>query len=121
MPVNKEFPLEQLLNAVRTYTKVTGRKVTFEYILIDGVNDSPAQAAALAALVGGIACKVNLIPLNKIGRGAYKASPKATVDKFHAELLKRRVAVFTRGEKGGDIDAACGQLGIRMAEKGKDA
>ena len=83
---------------------------------MEGVNDSLLQAEALVRLVAGIACKINLIPLNRISVKSYKAAPQEAVNRFHAELLKRKLPVFTRCEKGADIDAACGQLGIRMGE-----
>lgn len=110
MPVNRTFPLEALLGAVRHHVDRTGRRVTFEYILIEELNDSVAHAAKLVKLVAQLPCKINLIPYNPIGPGKFKRPAPERIERF-AEYLKPRVpAVTVRYSQGVEIGAACGQL-----------
>lgn len=109
MPVNRRYPLAELLPACEEYARRTGRRVTFEYALIDGVNDDPELARALARRLRGMSCHVNLIPLNPSGRGL-RGSPPERVEAFRAVLERAGVAVTVRRELGTGIDAACGQL-----------
>ncbi|HEX7078626.1 MAG TPA: 23S rRNA (adenine(2503)-C(2))-methyltransferase RlmN [Candidatus Eisenbacteria bacterium] len=110
MPVNRTFPLEQLMKAVRHHVDRSGRRVTFEYILIEEINDSIADAAKLVRLVAPLPCKVNLIPYNPIGPGKFRRPSPDRIERF-AEYLKPRVpAVTVRYSQGVDIGAACGQL-----------
>ncbi len=117
MKINDVYPIEELLAAVRRYTEKTNRRVTFEYLLIDGVNDSLKDANRLSDLLRGINCYVNLIPFNPVGELDYRGSDETTHRKFYEQLIKRGITATSRREKGGDIDAACGQL--RIKEEGK--
>ena len=114
-PVTKRYPLGRLMSACRDYRARTGRRVFVEYLLLDGVNDSPAEATALARLLGaGEGFHVNLIAYNPTAAG-YVASPPGRVDAFAAELRRRGVATSYRRSHGGDIEAACGQLAVAGA------
>ncbi len=110
MPVNKKHPLKELLAAVKKFTQATGRAVTFEYVLIDGVNDSEKDAAALSKLIQGVPCKINLIPYNPIPGLPYRRPPEHGIVAFRDYLYPRCPAVTLRMSKGEDILAACGQL-----------
>jgi 23S rRNA (adenine2503-C2)-methyltransferase len=115
MPVTKRFPLARLMRACRDYRARTGRRIFVEYLMLDGVNDSPAEAAQLARLLGaGDGFHVNLIAYNPTAAG-YRGSPPGRVDSFAAELRRRGVASSYRRSHGGDIDAACGQLAVAGA------
>jgi 23S rRNA (adenine2503-C2)-methyltransferase len=110
MPVNKRFPLDKLMNSVRAYIRKTNRRVTFEYILMKGINDSAEDAENLCKMLKGVNCYVNLIPYNSIGKNDYQRSPKDVVLKFYDILKKHNIQVTIRREFGHDIEAACGQL-----------
>jgi 23S rRNA (adenine2503-C2)-methyltransferase len=110
VPLNRRYPLSELLAACRYYSEVSGRRVTFEYTLIDGVNDGIAQARALAARLRGQLGHVNLIPLNATPGAAYRPSSRRRVLAFQAELQNLGVPCTVRVSRGADIDAACGQL-----------
>lgn len=114
MPVNRRFPLAELIPACAEYARVTGRRVTFEYALIDGVNDSPREARQLADLVRGMLAHVNLIPINPVAERGLRPSPAAAVARFQGILAERGVTVTVRREMGSDIAAACGQLRSRV-------
>ncbi|QHX36924.1 23S rRNA (adenine(2503)-C(2))-methyltransferase RlmN [Spiroplasma sp. BIUS-1] len=108
MPINKAFPIEKLLESVRYYVDQTNRRVTFEYILIDGVNDKPEHANELAKIIRGINGYVNLIPYNEVEENEYRKSKR--IDEFFKILKKQGINAIVRKEFGADIDAACGQL-----------
>jgi len=110
VPVNRRYPLAELIPACAEYIKQTGRRVTFEYALIRGVNDAPEQAKALAALVRGLNCHVNLIPVNTVQERGAKPPGASTVRWFQELLETRGIPVTVRREMGADINAACGQL-----------
>jgi 23S rRNA (adenine2503-C2)-methyltransferase len=110
MPVNKKHPLGELLSAVKHFTEKTNRGATFEYVLMDGVNDSEKDALALSKLVRGIQCKINLIPYNIVPELPYRRPPEEKVIAFRDYLYPRCPAVTLRLSKGEDILAACGQL-----------
>ncbi len=110
MPVANRYKIHELVEACRNYANITGRRTTFEYALISGVNDSEACARELAALLRGMLAHVNLIPVNEIKERDYKKSGKQTAEKFAAELERRGIACTVRRELGSDINAACGQL-----------
>lgn len=110
MPVANRYPMEELLAACREYAQATGRRVSFEYALIEGVNDSAECAAELAAKLKGMLCHVNLIPVNEIAETEYRRSGKQRVYAFQQELLKRGINATVRRTLGADINAACGQL-----------
>jgi 23S rRNA (adenine2503-C2)-methyltransferase len=108
MPVNDRYPLPHVLAACRRHYERTRRRVFVEYVMLAGVNDAPAQARALATLLGREAFKVNLIPYNPTGR--YHGSSRAAIEAFKAELDRARVPATVRLTRGRDIAAACGQL-----------
>lgn len=111
MPVNHKWPVERVMQAMRDYQAATGRKVTFEYLLINGINDTPEQANALARLVAGVPCVVNLIPWNWVDTGnGFERPTRERVRTFRGILANRGVNVTERVERGHDIAAACGQL-----------
>ena len=110
MPVNKAYPIEVLMNALKDYIKETNRRVTFEYILLDGVNDKEENALELIELVKGMNCYINLIPYNETNNISYKRSKKETISKFYDILKKGKINVTVRREYGSNISAACGQL-----------
>lgn len=109
MPVNNSWDIDELMAACRDYIKATGRRISFEYAVIDGVNDSPQDAAALAALLRGMNCHINLIPVNKIKERDYTADRRG-VAAFAQRLEKLGMNATVRRTLGADINAACGQL-----------
>ena len=115
MPVAKKYSFDGLLNACREYTEITGRRITFEYAVIDGFNDSAACAEELAGHLKGWLTHVNLIPLNEVEGRSYKTANGKSVKRFKDILEKNGVAVTVRRTLGNDIDAACGQLRRRHA------
>lgn len=115
VPLNRRYPLAELMAAVREYAQKTRRRVTFEYALISGVNDSPEQARRLAALIQGILCHVNLIPLNPTPGLGLQASPRQRVDAFRDALEAAGVPATVRVRRGIDIEAGCGQLRQRTS------
>ena len=111
VPINRLHPIAELLEACWHYIdERNGRSVTFEYVMLDGINDSASQARALARLLVGHPAKVNLIPFNPFPGTPYRRSSDATVARFRDELLRAGVMVTVRRTRGEDIDAACGQL-----------
>lgn len=108
MPVNRSVGVEKLMGACRRYFQTTGRRISYEYAMIDGVNDSDAQADLLASLLKGTPGHVNLIPLNNVEESPLK--PSRRVPAFQKRLESRGVTVTVRRRLGGDIDASCGQL-----------
>jgi 23S rRNA (adenine2503-C2)-methyltransferase len=116
MPINKRWPLEELLPAVQTFSEKHGRMVTLEFILIEGVNDTPDQAARLRDIASGLHAHVNLIPYNTVDGLPWKRPSLAHQQEFLAVLQDRGVSVTLRREKGHDIDAACGQLRLKTEQ-----
>jgi len=114
MPVNRAYPLEQLLPACKAYAEATGRRVSFEYALLGGVNDYPDQARELAGILRGIHCHINLIPANPVPERGIRSSGAKNVQAFKLVLGKAGYPVTVRREMGLDIDAACGQLRRRI-------
>jgi 23S rRNA (adenine2503-C2)-methyltransferase len=110
MPVNRRFPLDQLMRAVRHHVDRIGRRITFEYILIEEINDSIGDAARLVRLVGQLPCKINLIPYNPIGPGRFRRPGPERIQRFVDHLAPRVAAVTVRYSQGVEIGAACGQL-----------
>jgi 23S rRNA (adenine2503-C2)-methyltransferase len=108
MPVNDRYPLEEVLAEARRYFELRRRKVFVEYVMLDGVNDSPADARILASLLDGRVFKVNLIPYNPTGR--FEGSSRQTIDAFKSVLDRARIPATVRLTRGRDIEAACGQL-----------
>lgn len=111
VPINRRHPIKELLAACWDYAREThSREVTFEYVMLDGVNDTVADATCLAGLLAGKPAKVNLIPFNSFPGTIYRRSPQRVIDKFRQVLLDRGIIAITRRTRGDDIDAACGQL-----------
>ena len=118
MPVNNKYPVEELIRACRDYFAATGRRISFEYAMIAGVNDSDSCARELAALLRGLMCHINLIPLNHVEGSPLAPSSRETIRRFQEILQKKGFNVTVRRSLGGDIDASCGQLRRKaMAEK----
>ncbi len=110
IPANKRYPLERLLAATRLYVERTGRRVTFEYALIDGLNDSDQHAHHTAQLLQGLLCHINLIPVNPTIGCAYEPSPQERILRFQEILVRHRIQTTVRLRRGLDLDAGCGQL-----------
>lgn len=110
MPVNKKYNIEMLMDACRRYIGENHRRISFEYSIINGVNDSVDTANALADLLEGMLCHVNVIPVNNVEENDYKKPDKAKIQKFIATLEKRGINATVRRELGSDISASCGQL-----------
>jgi 23S rRNA (adenine2503-C2)-methyltransferase len=110
MPVNKGFPIEELLAACRRFPLPFRQRMTFEYVLLDGVNDAPQDALRLARLLKGIRAKINLIPFNDWEGSGFSRPPLSRILAFQAVLLEQAITATVRWSKGEDIGAACGQL-----------
>ena len=110
MPVNKKYPLNKLLEACRKYPLRRGKMLSFEYVLIEGVNNSPEDARRIAKLLKGIRCKINLIPFNEFPGTIYKKPSENSVLKFQEILAEHNYTVLIRKSRGADIMAACGHL-----------
>jgi 23S rRNA (adenine2503-C2)-methyltransferase len=121
MPVNRKHPLKELVAACEQYQIQKGRMLTFEYILIAGVNDSIEQAGPLAALAKKLFAKVNLIPYNKVEGLPWERPAEKVCEAFLRALEKQKVIATLRREKGEDIDAACGQLRLKTEKEMRDA
>lgn len=115
MPINNAYNIEELMSATGEYVKKTGRRITYEYAVIDGVNSDKKSAEKLAALLRGINCHVNLIPVNAVKERNYKSSRKSAV-KFSEYLSDMGINSTVRRTLGSDINAACGQLRREAAE-----
>ena len=120
MPISRAYSMDALMEAIKDYESNAGRRVTFEYILLGGLNDSLAQADELADLIHkyGIFAYVNLIPYNEVKEKPYKRSSQAQIKAFADRLMKRGINTTVRKEFGGDIDAACGQLRSKVIQGG---
>ena len=116
MPISKVYPLKDLISAIKVYLEKTNRRVTFEYIMLDGVNDKEENALELIHLLKGINCYVNLIPYNETDALQYRRSKPLTIAKFYDILKKNNITVTIRREFGGTISAACGQLRSKKEE-----
>ncbi len=110
MPINRRWPIAELLDACRDYIEATGRRISFEYAMIDGVNDSDACAQELADRLQGMLCHVNLIPVNAVAGKPQKRSSRLRIQAFMAILEKHGINVTVRRTLGADINASCGQL-----------
>ena len=114
MPINKAYPIEQVLEAAKAYADRTGRRVVFEYALIGGKNDSEADAEALSVRLRGMLCHVNLIPLNPVKERGLDGVTRAHAQQFREWLETRHISATVRREMGADIEGACGQLRRRV-------
>ena len=121
MPIARRYPLEELMDACRTYFEKTGRRITFEYALIRGENDSEEDVAALTRLLHGFPCHVNLIPVNPIAERAYVRSAENAVAAFYKKLEKNGINGTIRREMGADIQGACGQLRKRYIDQDRES
>ena len=110
MPINRAYHLDELISALKDYSTINNRRLTFEYLLLDGINDTEQNANELRDLLKGMNAYVNLIPYNKVKEKDYTSSSEKKALAFYDMLKKRGVAVTLRQKKGDDIDAACGQL-----------
>lgn len=117
MPIAKKYSLKEIMSAVRYYFDTTGRRVTFEYALSEGVNDSAADAEKLSALIKGLKGHVNLIPINPVKERDFKRSSESAIASFKSKLEKNGINVTIRREMGRDIDGACGQLRRKHLEE----
>ena len=120
MPIASRYSLAETIDACKAYFDKTGRRITFEYSLVKGKNDSIEHAEKLAGLLHGINCHVNLIPINPVRERDFEQSDNDSVQKFKLALEKNHINVTIRREMGRDIDAACGQLRRKYAESGGD-
>jgi 23S rRNA (adenine2503-C2)-methyltransferase len=116
VPINQRYPIAEVIAACRRYVASTHRRISFEYAMMAGINDSPALAEELAARLQGLLCHVNLIPLNPVVGSPYQPSRRADVDAFVAILESRGIPTTLRVRRGIDIDAGCGQLRARVAQ-----
>jgi 23S rRNA (adenine2503-C2)-methyltransferase len=117
MPINRRYPLAQLMEACRKFPLAPRQRITFEYILIKDVNDSPADAKRLVRLLHGIKAKVNLIPFNEHQGSDFLAPEEHVIRTFQTYLLNRQIVAIRRAGKGQDISAACGQLKGRLQQQ----
>jgi 23S rRNA (adenine2503-C2)-methyltransferase len=117
MPINKKYPLPELIAAIRRYPVPRRRRLTIEYTLVRGMNDSRESAQRLADLLRGLRAKVNLIPMNSVDDTVLSAPDEATVEAFQNVLREAGIDTFLRRRRGDDIAAACGQLALRGAER----
>ncbi|MDH5190423.1 MAG: 23S rRNA (adenine(2503)-C(2))-methyltransferase RlmN [Gammaproteobacteria bacterium] len=120
VPINTKYPLSDLLAACkRFFAKDNRRKITFEYVMLAGVNDQPEHARQLAKILRGIPAKINLIPFNPFNGAGYRCSSKEAIDQFRSILVRSGLVTVTRKTRGDDIDAACGQLVGKVADRTK--
>ena len=121
VPINRKYPVAELIAACRRYVDGKDRKthIVYEYVMLDGVNDQPEHARELARLLGGLPAKVNLIPFNPFPQAGYKRSPADVIQRFADILRAKGVMTTTRRTRGDDIDAACGQLVGRVQSRQK--
>ncbi|MCB0003075.1 MAG: radical SAM protein, partial [Anaerolineae bacterium] len=117
VPINHRYPIAELMDACRRYVARTNRRISFEYAMMRGINDSQALAQDLADLLRGLLCHVNLIPLNPVKGSPYQPSTREDVDVFVETLRAAGISATLRVRRGIDIDAGCGQLRARVAEQ----
>ena len=118
VPINRKYPLAELLAACRRYLERAPRDfITFEYVMLDGVNDSDAHARELLALLRDVPCKFNLIPFNPFPGSAYRRSSNTRIRAFQQILLDAEIVTTVRKTRGDDIDAACGQLAGQVKDR----
>jgi len=120
VPINKKYPIKELLEACKAYVSGDGRRrVTFEYVMLDGINDRPQHARELVRLLEKVPSKVNLIPFNPFPNTQYQRSSEAAINRFRDILMKAGLTTITRKTRGDDIDAACGQLVGKVMDRTK--
>ena len=116
MPINKAYPLDVLMPVLKEYYNNTNRRITFEYVLLEGLNDSESCALELSKLVKDLNCYINLIPYNETNNLNFKRSSTIQIMKFYDILKKNKINVTIRKEFGSKISAACGQLRSKKEE-----
>jgi len=120
VPINRKYPIAELMAACKRYLAGDARRrITFEYVMLNGINDSDAEAHALAKLLRDVPSKVNLIPFNPFPNTAYQCSPQARIDAFRDILVRHGMTTITRKTRGNDIEAACGQLAGQVMDRTK--
>jgi 23S rRNA (adenine2503-C2)-methyltransferase len=120
VPINRKYPIKELLEACKRYIDgETKRKVTVEYVLLDGINDKPEHARQLVKLLKNFPCKINLIPFNPFPNSGYATSSVEAIERFRNIVVKGGLLTTTRKTRGEDIDAACGQLAGKVLDKTK--
>ena len=117
MPINRIYPLHDIVAYVRSLKNMGRQRVTFEYVLIKGINDSPDDARALAELLAGVRCKINLIPYNASPHAIFQTPDEEAVNRFHSILLNRNFTALVRDSHAKDIGGGCGQLGMKYLEE----
>ena len=113
MPINRMYPIGEIIDFVRGYKGSNHIRVTIEYVLIKDINDSPQDAKLLTEILAGLRCKINLIPYNESPYVDFKAPSVKSVDQFHSYLLNKHFTAIVRNSRGQDVSGACGQLGMR--------
>jgi len=120
VPINRKYPIKELMQACMNYVAdEPRRKITFEYVMLEGVNDTKQHAFELARLLKNVPAKVNLIPFNPFPNTSYRCSSQTKIDAFRDVLIAKGLTTITRKTRGGDIDAACGQLAGQVMDKTK--
>jgi 23S rRNA (adenine2503-C2)-methyltransferase len=120
VPLNQKYPIKELMEACRQYVAdEPRRKITFEYVMLEGVNDSREDAVRLAKLLKQVPAKVNLIPFNPFPNTKYRSSSQQKIDAFRDVLIANGLTTITRKTRGEDIDAACGQLAGQVMDRTK--
>ena len=117
MPINRKYPIEKLIRACIDYPLKNRKKITFEYILMKGINDAPEDAQQLAKLLRPVKAKINLIPYNTYDGSPFESPDESTISRFQDILIANHFTVMIRRSKGGDISAACGQLRARAIQE----
>lgn len=117
VPLNRKYPIAELLEACRDYVGEGRRRVTFEYVLLDGINDTDRHARELIRRLEGVPAKVNLIPFNPFPNSCYRRSPQVRINRFFELLNRAGIVTITRRTRGDDIDAACGQLAGQFQDR----
>ncbi|MCX8111025.1 MAG: 23S rRNA (adenine(2503)-C(2))-methyltransferase RlmN [Syntrophorhabdaceae bacterium] len=112
MPINRMYPIRDIMDFARHYKGSQRERITFEYVLLKGFNDSLEDAKMLYELLKGVRCKINLIPFNESPYSQFKTPDNKTVDQFHAYLIDKYMTAIVRNSRGPDVNAACGQLGM---------
>lgn len=120
MPINRKYHIDSLIKACKDYCKATNRRISFEYSMISGVNDTDECANELCRLLSGMLCHINLIPVNNVRENNFEKSDKKRIDRFRQILEKSGLNVTIRRSLGGDIDASCGQLRNNHLKRGDD-
>ena len=113
MPINKRYPVDELLEMCKRYTRETSRRISFEYSMLSGFNDTDECAKLLGSKLKGMLCHVNLIPVNEVTESPYKPSTPERIERFVDILSKYGINATVRRKLGSDIDASCGQLRLK--------